>query len=464
MSKFVEVTISSDRGSPDSAILSSTINSFPTVSVTTHVDEALVTPAISSAILDTAAQDQIAMFEPRTSPDGTLSITAGDSSLEFLGFVTRPSHTVGVSVGSGYSLDHAASILLGYNASIYDAKSEFRANSSVSDISIAARVLKLLENRLDAWNGEGRIRGSEEDEALKDAIHEQNQAIYPKLEELLNNSTSSTEFEGLADLKEHSGINSGINQAITNVLFGGALNVWDSLMAICQEWQCFYAPASDSGMGSIRKYATLLEDLEGKDLAAKSVNFLVGRKSILPVTQVLVRGILSTEFRSPENTDLRLRGVTPKVVASYPSSFAGGSVASLALPQFLQGPPAVTEGPSGTNGSGSDYESQKDRIVQDLGDLMSAAAKSFVKDWAKNAFVDLSLGSSTANIICEFDLSWEVGKNYSVTTTTDDGSVTMFEGLLKSATHTLNGDSKALDAKSVLNFSHVRLPGFSLPE
>lgn len=463
MSEFVEINVSCDRGSPNSVVLSSAINAFPTISVTALVDSALVTPAISSEVLSAAARDQNAMFAARTEPDGSLSITAGDTQKDFSGFVTRPSHTVGVSVGSGYSLDHPASILLGYNAGIYDAKSEFRATAGISDTSIAARVLKLLDNRLDAWKGEGRIRGADEDEALKDAIHSQNETIYPKLKELLEASTDTTEFSDLADLTTHSGLNAGINQSITNLLFGGASNIWDSILAICQEWQCFYAPDNDDGMGSIRKYATILEGSEGKKVAAKSVNFLVGKKSILPVTQVIVRGILSTEFRSPENTDLRLLGITPKVVASYPSSFAGGSVAGLELPRFLQGPPASTDGPAGTNGSGSDYSSQKDKVVQDLGDLISATAKSFVRDWAKNAFVDLALGSSTANIICELDLSWKAGENYSVTVSTEDGSVTMMDGLLKAVTHTINSDPKALDVKTVLSFSHVRLPGFELP-
>ena len=87
------------------------------------------------------------------------------------------------------------------------------------------------------------------------------------------------------------------------------------------------------------------------------------------------------------------------------------------------------------------------------------------KDVARNTYVYNSLKDSKATIETLVDVTWELGKRYTIKQpgSNSEGSSTLFSGWLFRVEHKIISNTSSPSASTVLTFSHVEANGFTLP-
>lgn len=463
------IDIQTSRGSADFLEIVSRINDMPSAQVRYHMPEdSTAIAAIADDAVSAAAEDQSAMFQPRLAPDETIIASDGKGgSLTFNGFGTNPSHQIGIGgVGSSITLLHESAIICAYDPSIYHIRTPPKAKGrlSTTDKSVTNRLQFILDETVKLWqDADSRVRGTDENEALKDTIHVQNSAIKDRVDALLGNSM--TEVDGLDRLSKFSNVNKSINFQLWKGLFSRRTDFFDTLRAIMAQWQFYYAPSKQPGeMGEIRQLAEVIEDGEGKEIVCTDIRIAAGPVGIMPVTQVLVEGIINQAPRSKDQMDNGARqGEVADHIAAFPPEFTGGRLMRTGMPPFLGMPFRGVQPGTGGDLSVDGYIAARDGYVTDLTDFVEKQVTKFAEGWAKNTYVDAVLSPCTAELTCELDFSWEAGRVYNVSASKADGSGVLFTGLLNAERHTIESKQDGAYCRTTLSFSHVRVNGAELP-
>lgn len=450
----------------------STVNSFPSVSLSYHVASEGAHEAYARDAVEQAAADQARTLRPRYDADESVSISVdGGGSLSFSGFGIAPTHRMGTAgVGNSITLIHEASIISGYLPNVYDDTSEAGVSGDAmggdrlesTDTKVGVRMADILDKTIAMWQTEGgRIRGTEETEAMKDALHTQNLRMEDKVFRLLQESEA--DFPGLSVLTEYSNINQSINFQIWKTLFSRRQDFFSTLQAIMAQWNLIYAPSKQAGqVGTLRRMSTILDEagIEERSVIVQDMTLSTGPRATLPVTQVIVSGIIGS---LPSDQDIltsdTVDNVAPKQLATYPPTFIGGRVIEAGMPPFL-GMPFRTPTPPGDPGALSveDYQARAELWQAELNDVVEDLVKKFAGDWAKDLYADVALAGSTAMLIGALDFSWEAGQVYKVAAQGKGGSV-LFTGMLNQESHTITTSGGQPHASTTLNFSHVRIKG-----
>jgi hypothetical protein len=455
-----------DAGTPDWVMLTSGINTFPTCQVSYHYPRGdVAVRAVASEIAAQAAADQVLSFEPRFEADASVRLEDGNGGeLDFKGFKTAPSHRIGVGgVGSSVSMIHAMSLIGAYAPYIYEAEVFHRDAINPKGGNLAVRAVDMLNAMTEAWQGDGRDRGIEEYEQIKDSLHENNQKVEAKVKELLRASADTTAIEGLSEITTHGGLNLGVNSAILKCLTSRRSNFFDNLIELCSMWQLIYQPdKSASGTGKLIRMEDAL-NLDVQEREVSVIDFLInaGPMSIMPVTGVIVEGLPASEHRSSDGADTTKFGIVPNSIVTHGSP--SGRMVTAPLPPFLQRPLHTAFLTDGVDMTESGYDAAQEAQVSDLADIVSGPVKTLAEQWAKNYFIDLVLAPSNVSLTCELDLSWQAGKTYKVMAKNSGGAV-LFQGLLNREQHTISTRGQQATAETHLYFSHVLILGNILPD
>lgn len=461
-------TVQTNAGMPDWVMLTASINSFPSCQVSYHKIKS--DKAINASVSDTASEaaaDQNAMFSPRFFPDMRVTLEDGaGGKLEFVGFKTAPSHRIGVGgVGSSVTVMHDSALMSAYAPYIYDAEPEQREDLNPESGSVAERAEELLDAITKAWQGNGRVRGAEEFEEIKDAIHSNNQRVVNMVKALWKASADSTSFEGMDGLGEFGGLNLGVNASILDVLTSQRSDFFECITGLCSMWQMFYKPGKKVGeMGQLVRLEDAVsgEDAEEKTVVTEDFIINAGPMSTLPVTGVITAGIPSKEHREGgSEEDETAAGVVPGSVVMHGSM--EGRVATAPMPPFMSVPihtPLLSDGVD----LSSDAYAEAQQAQQDAIDAISSGpVKTMVEQWTRNIYTDLVLAASNAALTCPLDLSWEAGKTYKVRIKSKDSGSVLFQGLLNREQHVISTRGQNGVAETNLSFSHVLILNNTLP-
>jgi hypothetical protein len=455
-----------DAGTPDWVMLTSGINDFPTCQVSYHYPRGQVAVrAVASEIAAQAAADQLLSFAPRFEADASVHLEDGKGGvLDFEGFKTAPSHRIGVGgVGSSISIIHSMSLIGAYAPYIYEAEVFHRDDINPTAGNLAERATTMLEAMTTAWQGEGRDRGIEEYEEIKDSLHANNQKVEGKVKELLKASADTTAIDGLSEITTHGGLNLGVNSSILKCLTSRRSNFFDNITELCATWQLMYQPdKSAGGVGKIIRMEDALNlDVQEREVAV--IDFLIsaGPLSIMPVTGVIVEGLPAGEHRSGgDEDDTTKYGIVPNSIVTHGN--AEGRMATAPLPPFLQRPLHTSFLTDGVDMTDDGYDAAQEAQVSDLDDIIGGPVKALAEQWAKNHYIDLVLAPSNVSLTCELDLSWQAGKTYKVKAENSGGAV-LFQGLLNREQHTISTRGQQATAETHLYFSHVLILGNTLP-
>jgi hypothetical protein len=238
-------------------------------------------------------------------------------------------------------------------------------------------------------------------------------------------------------------------------------------------FQMFYAPdLTSKSTGRLVMMKDIVDNAEAKSvvITGSGVRFQLGARAAAPTGQVLVMGLGGpyTDYAAEiaqEGSPEVVANVFAEVLVTYPSLPAGGrSTVSVPLPAWL---PDILNEPLDHPAIVGPGNVKVIPVVTQLTDYLTlvtaikdGALTKLCADYAKNIFIDLSIGSCSVSLSSDLDLSWELGKFYKVSS---QGGGLLFTGLLSALTHQAVSLQGAASASTQLSFSHVTANGFTLP-
>lgn len=479
MIEIREIKVTTDRGSPDLVVFRSTLNQFPTLELRYHQSvESGVVEALAEDTAALAAEDQLASFDPQLEANTEVTIEDGQgNTLVFSGMLVKPGHHIGVGgVGSSATVIHESALMSLYDPSIYEIRepADGEGRLRFTDDSVTLRASQIIEETVKFWTDEAgseqaRIRSSDDSEAIKDALHEQNTQVYDLVKLLLDNS--ETEFPGLAGLDEYSNVNKAVNYDIWATLFSPRDDFLSVLHALMARWNFYYAPAKANGeVGMIRRMDWILESDGTVEVICINIEMAAGAQTFMPVTQVLVEGLGEGPQRDDDNPeDDAPPNLVPRTYAAYPETFRGGKLLRTPLPPFLTLPFKDSTGAEGELLSIDAYRQAKDDAKSNLNSFTDTQIKEFATTWAKQIYLDAALASSSVTLSTDLDVTWEVGWVYEVKALARDASGSgtvghvLFSGLLSSEETQIQSGDNGMQASTNLQFTHVRVKENTLP-
>lgn len=397
--------------------------------------------------------------------------------LEFRGLCTGPAYGVmpgGVTRGA--TIASQISLLDRLTTSIYryDHAEAFESDQLTKGASWAARIkaateflVKTGQRRFTDYSGADRERTLQK--------HAGNLATgLPLWYKLLDASVATTGSEGLAKLDAGVDasvmINNGIANAILGVLMQPSQRFWNVLEQFCAMFQLVYVP--DSGVGYLMNTGdvTRMTPIE-KALSPINIDLNSATASLLPLQQVFAYAGSVKQWPTQEESE------RPEIIAGYPATAAatgidmdvpmpGWLVAADVLGPYSKPTATAVEEPGISDPLDIDsYSSEVSQVVARTRKAMNKSVQMLLDEFLRNVWADVSLASSTAGFSVPLDLSWSVGKRYTVRDSISQKP--LFTGWLASVRHSLriNGSTGSMsgDATSALSFTHVTMGGFTLP-
>lgn len=470
-------TVGGSSGSVSTIDVLLGLNAYPYVTIKFHQKGSggSASKILNTEMIAALAEAQRGMFAARTAPDMTAQFSDGKGGeMNFQGFSSRPGYTVGMGgVAQLITGIHPSSMMDGLNLSIYTAPGIPIARAKVNSKagSWAVRLAELTKGLIEKW--QSLVSSTGDDATIKNDIHNQNQLFLPMWYNLLSNSTSTAEQKTLEKAAEHPGVNDGINAALISALMarrpGGFLN---NILSLNGLLQMIYVPSLDPASGGqIKLLSKLFDDSENRNVKLIGSNGLLGERGALPMGRVLVTGLGDTEWgpfvQGFSGKPPLVANRKETIVVAYPETAVPGSkLTTVDLPPFLPFPISAAPYMKREGFAGGM------RAKTTVGALSSAATSlaaykrgalaDLCKDYARNIYIDLALSSSQVTLSTDLDLSWQVGRHYSITATGKNGG-TQFKGMLASCQHSAVISENSPSAGTQLVFSHVEMEGFELP-
>jgi len=452
--------------------VSSSVAGCPSVRYSSHKSGgAKIENPTAKELIAKIAAAQTAMFESPTQNTITIEDGSGNTAM-FEGYDTGPHHDIMFGgVNNGKSLVHRCARLLFLNTSIY-IPPEAKEGEDSSETASAVHVLDAAKNTCEALKivletviEDSKINSSDDsDESkIRKKIHEDNLKIlneewYP----VLDASTESgiPAWEAAMNTKS---IRMQIYNQIRLVYLGGSSD-FSSIMATFENlFQMKFVPGHmGTTPGKFIPASAMLADAEEKEVNIVSLSMNPGPRKFLAPTGVAIRGLPPTE--KPATGAAVSSAGTNMIVWPEPLPTTGQTLV-MQMPSWLPAdtfPNFVVKG-----GKNLDFNANFQEIKgQESKKLISAfLIKRICSDIARLTYNDVSLQDAFASITCPLDVSWEIGKRYSIkqpSTTSGDSSL-LFSGFLRAVTHRVSSSPSKAEATTQLTFSHVEANGFTLP-
>jgi hypothetical protein len=411
----------------------------------------------ASDLIKKVADAQKQMFEQPEIKD--IKIFDGENSITFSGYDVGPSHSIAFgSVNNGKVLVHRCSRLAALNTSIYtppdDAAVYLGAEEPSAAANPAAYIKLVLEKMIENYEN-----NPPEDETIKqviDKVNEFNKVIlkedwYPVLE--ASEDATLPGFEGfVADTT--CALN--LVSTIANVYASASDNFFTRIAQFESLFQMLFIPdATGETCGKFVPHSLIIEDPEDKAVHIRGLDISAGPKSFLPLAGVIVSGL--------PNPTMYLAGphTTGNVLVTWPETLPkNGKIETISAPSWI--PRELLIPQNETAGGELDPEKIKSYYEQQQPDLESSAdaCSKIIKEFAKSYYVYNALEPCRASIVTLLDVSWEVGKRYTVRQASGG---TLFSGFLQNIEHRISAKPGSPDASTQLTFSHVEANGFTLP-
>lgn len=477
MAEFRSVQVVSSLGITDQVTLSAAINQFPQVVCSKQIDaedgEAVKIHAGDFVAL--AKEEQARILSSRSAPDFSVRIDDGQRNIvDFQGYTLGAGAKIAADgVSCMVSGIHRGSLLSAYRPDIYQTYAETRIDESsplkVTGASIMGRLKEILKRKTDAWGDETlrRRTGVDYVDAIYDEIHTTNESLRNTVDELLGASEESTSYELFSTLEGFEGANSALNAKLAEMLDMHSGNFFQSLQTLATIFRLIYVPdKSGSTVGYFCKLSDIFAEPVEVECACVSWDISVSSATVLPVSSVLVHGLVAAEVRSTNtNTQEVWPGYVSDILARFPEEPAeGGTTTMMPAPEFLQFPVRhdwLSEGEEmDPEQAIADYEALSNEVLE----FSTQLAQQFGSEWARQGYLDTVLAANQVTLTTDLDLAWEAGTFYVVKArSAKDGSTLMFKGLLQSEVHTISSNQNAPMAVSVLSFSHVLIGDQTLP-
>lgn len=389
----------------------------------------------------------------------SMSLFDGVNKLQFSGYDVGPSHSIAFgSVNTGKVLVHRCSRLSALNTSIYvppkDDSAYLGADEPGSGASPADYIKLVLKKIIENYEA-----NPPEDTILKDNIDKINTFNKKILEEdwypVLDASKDAT-LEGFSDFVADTTCALNLVSAIASVYSSTSNNFFTQISQFEAMFQMLFVPdPTGKTAGKFISFKNIVGNPEDKSANIRGLDITAGPKSFMPLAGVAVMGL--------PNPDMYLGGphTTGNVLVTWPETLPKyGKIETISAPSWIPRDLLVPQDDIGQGeldpSKAASYYETINKACKDSADLCVLIMKQF----AKSYYAYTALEPCKASIVTLLDLSWEVGKRYTVK---QSGGGTLFSGFLQYIEHRISAKPGSPDASTQLTFSHVEANGFTLP-
>ena len=447
--------------------ISSSVDGAPAIRYSTHKSGGdKVESPTTSELIQKIAQAQNAMFAAPTNSVVNIDDGSGNN-VSFNGYDTGPHHSILFGgVNNGKSLVHRCARLFFINTTIYspdDGRQVAEAIKVLDGVSNPCAALKLILEEIikQFLQSSGEDEGTTSFEVRK-KIHETNIKIieeewYP----ILDASTESG-IPSFSAASANPAIQMPMYDKIASVYLSGASDFSVIISQFETMFQMRFIPGHmGTTPGKFIPMTALLSDPEDKEVNIISLSMNPGPRKFLTPTAVAIRGLPTTatqaaQAKSPAGYNMITWPETPP---------AGGQTLVMQMPSWLPAdlyPLQITK-----TGKNLDFDSNFNLMQASQKEIAdgSTLVEKICLDIARLTYNDIALEDASATIVAPLDVSWELGKRYTIKqpSTTSGGSSTLFSGFLRRVIHKINSRPSSPEASTQLIFSHVEANGFTLP-
>lgn len=441
------------------------INSYPRVNVTHHVDKDASEECATvwgKKVANTMKQRQEKMFQERTVPDMELRIKDQFGEISFSGYIVNPNYKFSANQVdlTDIALPEYAK-MDSFNPSCYcldtpQTRVEKDQCPTLKDEKkIPKFFMKLLDFIKKQWElaKKPKSAGGE----AQQRIHKVNEKTKKYVQQLMSNSDETFGWE---DIKEYLTIGGSINDGlvrgrIISLLRSCSGSFISSLLAFAEDYQCLYIPKWDD-VGCLFNRDKIYDNPKELKLTPISMTIEAGSPGLFPSRAVLVcYSPVSFNPRVIDKNDI------DETYWTYPTKVEeGGTLVPVPGPPWLPHNANLTKKPNANAGLKAD---DAKRIAEDAGNGRKEAAEkrlNCIEKWAKSIYLWQSLSGSVIRIQNPLCLYAKVGTRYKIRLP----SGVVARGLLWSIQHIISSDgSGRTNATSMLTFTHVEIDGFELP-
>ena len=468
------VITSGKSGHVDGLILMAAVGEFPTAEITFHLPNESISKAVPQDVSTKMSETQNAIYSGLV--DDFITIEDGLGNVRtFEGYVNNGSFSLLVGqVGYRQSLLHKSALVNNLQTGIYLSNGYYRDPQELpkGQTKYTSWLKVCLDDTIKYWQEslETSTSISPQTRQYMNRVHGENAEPKVIWDSILDSSEDENEYllsmiEDSSDVSLHTTLCNFIRSEYSNAL--GGFN--QTIQTFGSQFQIKYVPsifAEDSSpYGKFVLYEQMVGEGESKDLGLASIAMQTCTSDIIPVGQVAVHGIPATSYResAPEQSS------TPPEVAFFPEegNGFGRSIKTMApswLPINLD--MGSTKGDVNTtdNLNSTVFKQTAEEKLASKQKVVDTVIKKTIVNWAKNMYVDLTISGAKADVAVKLDLSWELGRCYSVQSKlAEGGSVAIFTGFLAVIVHTVNSNPSSPVARTNLQFTHVRASGFTLP-
>lgn len=247
---------------------------------------------------------------------------------------------------------------------------------------------------------------------------------------------------------------------IVNILQSNTGGFFNAILQLASEFQCIYIPdPSGRDPGKLVNKLKIFENPVPVCLNIINMNLSAGYKDM--------NGIGAVTVVSPAMPKKYLRTVpASKLVFTYPEDVDTSVGTVLQIP----GPPWLSEAvynkfravEAAANAKKNDQSIGKKKEerseAEEKAQEKLPTVSDLLKQWAKSEYYWQCLGQTYCVVTCEFN-NLEVGKYYMVYN--EEGDL-LFNGFLYSISHDISSNIDSAQARTILNFSHVRVAGLEI--
>lgn len=473
-----KVTISGEA--TDSIVYKSTVpissffNGSPSLSYSSHnAGGDRVESPTTNELIQKIATAQTAMFEAPTSNSAVI-IDGSGNGVTFMGYDTGPHHDIMFGgVNTGKNIVHRCARLFFLNTSIYippppeKGQKQEPTGAAVKVIESAknpgAALKLILENIIKEFEARQGASAKTTEYEIRKKIHQANVKIieeewYPILDASVESS-----IQNFAEVTAEPALQVQLYKVIRGVYLSGAADFSVIVSQFETMFQMKFIPGN-MGItpGKFIPTAAMLANPEEKEVNIVSLSMNPGPKKFLVPSAVAVKGLP----RANQNATGQRAESSGESMIVWPETIpASGQIIVIQMPSWLPSslyPKTIKK--TGTNLSFEENFQLYQTVQKEIYKGVSLVEK-ICLDIARLTYDDISLGDASASIVCPLDVSWELGKRYSIKqpSTTSGGGSVLFSGFLRDVLHRVSSSPSKAEASTQLTFSHVEATGFTLP-
>jgi hypothetical protein len=449
--------------------------------------------ALAEDVATELADQQGSMFEMTSTANSAVTVNDGTHTLVFRGFPSNPSYNNSLGgTGLSHVLIHEAAILSAYRSFIYlQPELVYKQTDlfvgadgkGLTSTEMTTRFMEVLDIIVNTWE-KSSSRSSSSDTTgqgeptfsliQREARHIQNQAIYPRLKQIMDGSLHGATWLELKSSDVSSGLqqNAQVSKHIAELLGEKVGDFFNTLGNFGQSFHSMFVPEFPAGpdrLGHFVSYdtignANILSGLSTLYLPITNLQFSGGNRGYLPLTHVLVNGEFTSQYR--DNSGTGQGNLQLPLVTVYPTNpNLAGLGANFPGPPWLT--PVLYEDVDRSKIfipqhrlDLKRYAAAVKRVQDAAGTLVKGYKKDILDRWAQNLYTFTALSSTSCSLQIPLDVSITPGARYSVHNMKQD---LIFTGFLAQVNHRLQVQPRQGVASTDLTFSHVCAGDFTLP-